>query len=47
MEIKEQWMKNAKINEEKYSSMYNQSIQNNDKFWSEEANRIDWIKKIY
>ncbi|MDC3131111.1 hypothetical protein OA435_01060 [Pelagibacteraceae bacterium] len=46
MEIKEKWLENAKINEEKYSSMYNQSIQNNDKFWSEKADRIDWIKKF-
>ncbi len=46
MEIKEQWLKNAKVDEEKYSSMYNQSLHNNDEFWSEQANRIDWIKKF-
>ncbi len=46
MEIKKEWLKNAKVDEEKYSSMYNQSIHNNDLFWSEQANRIDWIKKF-
>ena len=37
MEIKKEWLKNAKINEEKYSSMYDHSLQNNDKFWSDQA----------
>ena len=46
MEIKKDWLENAKINEEKYSSMYNQSLQNNDEFWIEHANRIDWFKKF-
>ena len=46
MEIKKDWLENAKVNEEKYSSMYNQSLQNNDEFWTEHANRIDWFKKF-
>ncbi len=46
MEIKKEWLKNAKIDEKKYSSMYNQSLHNNDEFWSEQAHRIDWIKKF-
>jgi len=46
MEIKKEWLHNAKIDEEKYSSMYNQSLYNNDEFWSEQADRIDWIKKF-
>ena len=46
MEIKKDWLENAKVNEEKYSSMYNQSLQNNDEFWTEHANRIDWVKKF-
>ncbi len=46
MEIKKEWIKNAKIDESKYSSMYDQSLQNNDKFWSEQANRIEWFKKF-
>ena len=46
MEIKKEWLKNAKIDEKKYSSMYNQSLHNNGEFWSEQAHRIDWIKKF-
>ncbi len=46
MEIKKEWLEYAKVNEEKYSSMYDHSLQNNDKFWSEQANRIDWFKKF-
>jgi len=46
MEIKKEWLEHAKVNEEKYSSMYNNSIQNNDEFWAEQAQRINWIKKF-
>ena len=46
MEIKKEWLEHAKVNEEKYSSMYDHSLQNNDKFWAEQAERIDWIKKF-
>jgi len=46
MEIKKEWLENAKVNEEKYSTFYNKSIQNNDEFWSEQAQRIDWIKNF-
>ena len=27
MEIKKEWLEHAKVNEEKYSSMYDQSLQ--------------------
>jgi len=46
MEIKKEWLEYAKVNAEKYSSMYDHSLQNNDEFWSEQANRIDWFKKF-
>ncbi len=46
MEIKKEWLEYAKVNEEEYSSMYDHSLQNNDEFWSEQANRIDWFKKF-
>ena len=46
MEIKKEWLEHAKVNEEKYSSMYNNSLQNNDEFWADQAQRIDWIKKF-
>ncbi len=46
MEIKKEWLEHAKVNEDKYSSMYDNSIQNNDKFWADQAQRVDWIKKF-
>ncbi len=46
MDIKKEWLEHAKVNEEKYSSMYDHSLQNNDEFWAEQAERIDWIKKF-
>ena len=46
MEIKKEWLEYAKVNEEKYSSMYDYSLQNNDKFWEGQAQRIDWIDKF-
>ena len=46
MEIKKDWLEHAKVNEEKYSSMYDNSLQNNDEFWADQAQRVDWIKKF-
>ncbi len=46
MEIKKEWLENAKVNEEKYSSMYDNSLQNNDEFWANQAQRVDWVKKF-
>ena len=46
MEIKKEWLENAKVNEEQYSSMYDNSLQNNDEFWADQARRVDWIKKF-
>jgi len=46
MEIKKEWKEYAKVNEEKYSSMYDHSLQNNDEFWAEQAQRVDWIDKF-
>ena len=46
MEIKKEWLEHAKVNEDKYSSMYDNSLQNNDKFWADQAQRVDWIKKF-
>ena len=46
MEIKKEWLEHAKVNEEKYSSMYDQSLLKNDEFWADQAQRIDWIKKF-
>ncbi len=46
MEIKKEWLENAKVDEEKYSSMYDNSLQNNDEFWADQAQRVDWVKKF-
>ena len=46
MEIKKEWHEHAKVNEEKYSSMYDNSLQNNDEFWADQAQRVDWIDKF-
>ncbi len=46
MEIKKEWLDYAKINEEKYSLMYDHSLQNNDEFWAEQAQRVDWVDKF-
>ncbi len=46
MEIKKEWLEHAKVNEEKYSSMYDNSLQNNEEFWADQAQRVDWIKKF-
>ena len=45
IDIKEEFKQNAYINTEKYEEMYNESIQNPEKFWSEQAVNIDWYKK--
>ena len=46
MKIKEEWISQAKINKEQYLSMYKNSIENNDQFWKEQAERIHWEKKF-
>ena len=32
------------VNQQRYEEMYNQSIEDNIEFWSEQARRINWIK---
>ncbi len=39
------WQENAHIDKKRYEEMYAQSISDPDKFWGEQAKRIDWIKK--
>ncbi|MDB4831138.1 acetate--CoA ligase [Hyphomicrobiales bacterium] len=43
-EVTDDWAKNAYINEEKYNTLYKQSIENPDRFWGEQGKRIKWIK---
>ena len=45
MIIKEEWKKNALVDEKQYLSMYNNSISNNEEFWNIHGERIEWIKK--
>jgi len=46
MEIKKEWLERAKVNEERYSSMYHNSLKNNDQFWADQAQRVYWNKKF-
>ena len=45
MKIKQEWINESKINSERYTSLYKESIEDNDKFWNEQGNRIDWYEK--
>tara|TARA_B110000046_G_scaffold167685_1_gene185520 strand:- start:15030 stop:16967 length:1938 start_codon:yes stop_codon:yes gene_type:complete len=41
--VSEQWKENAWINQERYQSMYRQSIENPDQFWAEQATEfLQW-----
>lgn len=37
--------KNAWIDESKYIAMYERSVKDNESFWAEQAERLDWFKK--
>ncbi|MDA9864707.1 acetate--CoA ligase [Pelagibacterales bacterium] len=41
--VDEEWSKNALINADQYESDYSNSFNNNEEFWKEQGNRIDWI----
>jgi acetyl-CoA synthetase len=43
-EIPSEWKQRAFIDEAKYKEMYARSISDPDRFWAEEAKRLDWIK---
>ena len=42
--VKPQTAQKAHINEDQYFSMYRASVENNEEFWAEQGQRIDWIK---
>jgi len=42
--INESWQKNAKVSREQYEKMYEESLSNNEMFWSKHGKRIDWLK---
>ena len=42
--VSSEWSRNAYINNEKYKTLYSESISSPEKFWAEHGKRIDWIK---
>ena len=46
MKIKDNWVKEGKVDESTYLSMYKESIQDNDNFWQKHSSRVDWYKKF-
>ena len=46
MKIKDNWVKEGKVDESTYLSMYKESIQDNDNFWQKHSSRLDWYKKF-
>ncbi|MGH8514975.1 MAG: AMP-binding protein, partial [Gammaproteobacteria bacterium] len=42
--VSREWAERAYINAEKYRQMYQQSIDDPNAFWTEQAKRIDWLK---
>ena len=44
MEIKKNWKSDAIVDKATYESMYEESINSNDLFWSKQGKRLDWIK---
>jgi len=45
VEIKDHWKKNALVDEKEYLSMYKDSVENNENFWNQQGDRINWKKK--
>ncbi len=43
--VPDDWAKRAWINNEKYETLYQRSIEDPEGFWAEQAERIDWIRK--
>ncbi len=41
--VPEEWAARAKINSDRYESMYAESIADPDSFWRREAQRLDWM----
>ncbi len=37
------WQQNAWVNADKYKTMYQQSVEDNEAFWAEHGKRIDWF----
>ena len=44
IKIRENWIRNAKVNKNDYALLYDKSINKNEEFWKEQGKRINWIK---
>lgn len=44
-EVSDEWKKRAFISPEKYNQMYKASLENPEKFWGEQAERLTWFQK--
>ena len=44
MEIKKNWIEQAKVDTQTYETKYKNSLEDNDNFWREEGKRLDWVK---
>ena len=42
--VPREWAEKAQINGDRYAEMYRESVDDPDRFWRREAQRIDWIK---
>ena len=40
IKIRNEWRLNALVDEKKYTSMYQDSLDNNDSFWNEQGKRL-------
>ena len=47
MKIKKHWKDNALVTAKDYEDLYNLSINDNEGFWKNQGERLDWIKKIF
>ena len=45
MKIENNWKNQALVDKDQYEKMYNESITDNEKFWYNNGERIDWKKK--
>lgn len=43
-EVTNEWSNRSFVNKDLYRKMYAESLENPEKFWAEQAKRIDWIK---
>jgi len=44
VKVPKKWKERAFIDKDAYRKLYKKSVEQPDKFWGKEANRIDWIK---